>query len=185
MNLGDRNILVTGGAGQIGSRLVPALLEHGAMVVVLDREAPGRFSVNRDPHRGNLKYYQCDVSDPEAFRVLARKSLQGIHQVIHLASRISNDVSTSAGVIDDLKSDLLGTVHLLDALPPLQAFCYTSSIMVYGRGRQSLIDENHPTEPENTYGILKLATEKVLRIYAAQTGCAVAILRLCGLRAES
>lgn len=168
-----------GGAGQIGSHLVVRLVERGAHVVVLDRVVPpegrGMAPAGVGPQ---VEMYQCDISDADQIEEVNRKHLKDIDHVVHLAARISNSASPGLETIGDFQSDIAGTALLFGALPPIRSCCFASSIMVYGSARSPLIDELHPTEPENTYGVLKLACEQMLRVFAREKHFALANLRL-------
>lgn len=175
-SLADRKILVTGGAGQIGSRLVSSLVTAGASVIIVDRVRPeGNSAYQLDPR---VQVYECDLSDAEKLASLAKRSLRDVDHIVHLAARVSNEASSSMQTIHDVEAELLGIVHLLDEVKPLHSICYASSIMVYGSIKGPVVNEDDPTQPDNTYGVLKLAVEKALQVFANESGCPVSILRL-------
>ena len=171
-------VLVTGGSGQIGSRLVPALVERGHGVVVVDQVLPDRYQLRTGGDVSSVDRFACDLSDTETIKKLAPEAFAGVSQLIHLAAMVTNTPSTSPEAVVHFDEELRSILGLLQVLPDLESFCFTSSIMVYGSADDELISEDHPTEPNNTYGLLKLASEKILGVHARRTGCKVAILRL-------
>ncbi|WNK00327.1 NAD-dependent epimerase/dehydratase family protein [Thalassospiraceae bacterium LMO-JJ14] len=152
-------VLVTGGAGYVGSALVPKLLAEGHEVSVLDLYLYGEdlFKDYRDS--GRLTEVKGDLRDPEA----VAKALQGCTAVIHLAC-ISNDPSY------DLDPDLGKSINY-DAFRPLvqaskaagvKRFIYASSSSVYGIKEEENVTEDMSLEPLTDYSKYKALCEKVL-----------------------
>ena len=153
------HVLVTGGAGYVGSALVPALLEAGHKVTVLDLYLYGDdiFAEHRD--NPNLIEVKGDLRDPAA----VAKALEGCTAVIHLAC-ISNDPSY------DLDPDLGKSINF-DAFRPLvqaakaagvKRFVYASSSSVYGIKDDPDVTEDLPLEPLTDYSKFKALCEEVL-----------------------
>lgn len=159
-------ILVPGGAGYVGSRLIPALLETGHDVTVFDLYLYGR-DLFKDL-RGNPRFHeiQGDIRDIS----LVQRALQGMDAVIHLAC-ISNDPSF------ELNPDLGKSINL-DCFEPfvvaakeagVQRFIYASSSSVYGVKEEANVTEEMSLEPLTDYSRFKAACEKILLRHANNT----------------
>ena len=127
-------VLVTGGAGFIGSHLADALLERGYEVRALDnlaRQVHGAAALRPDYLRPEVELVRGDVTDPEALR----RALRGVDRVIHLAARVGvgQSMYQVAGYTD---VNNLGTARLLEALidEPVERLLVASSMSVYGEG---------------------------------------------------
>lgn len=153
-----RHVLVTGGAGYVGSALVPALLARGYAVTVLDLYLYGTeiFAEHRSPA---LREIVGDIRDPE----VVAWALDGVDAVIHLAC-ISNDPSY------DLDPALGRSINY-DAFRPLvraakaagvQRFVYASSSSVYGVKAERDVHEDLPLEPLTDYSKYKALCEDIL-----------------------
>ncbi len=152
-------IFITGGAGYVGSALVPKLLERGYSVTVLDLAI---YGANVLPKHKNLKVMKGDIRDKE----LLGKALPGHDVVIHLAC-ISNDPSF------ELNPDLGRSINL-DAFRPLveisrdsgvKRFIYASSSSVYGIKEEKDVHEDMSLEPLTDYSKFKAECEKILSEY--------------------
>jgi nucleoside-diphosphate-sugar epimerase len=170
-----RTILVTGGAGYVGSVLVPRLLARGHRVRVLDLFLFG----DALPDHPALERIPGDVRD----RSLLRASLTGVDAVIHLAC-ISNDPSF------ELDPALSRAINF-DAFEPLVAlargagvrrFIYASTSSVYGVSDDDNVTEEHPLVPLTDYNRYKGLCEPILRRYAAPGFTTVTIrpATICG-----
>src|SRR5215470_8302119 len=155
-----RRVLVTGGAGYVGSDLVPKLLGAGYGVNVLDLYLylDDPFGVHRADPR--LREVRGDLRDPRA----VRRALEGCDAVVHLAC-ISNDPSF------DLDPELGKSINY-DCFQPLVAaskaagvkrFIYASSSSVYGVKNDPNVTEDLPLEPLTDYSKYKALCEKVLQ----------------------
>lgn len=155
-----QQVLVTGGAGYVGSALVPKLLDAGYRVRVLDLFLYGDVL----PEHANLDVVQADLREIAA----VRQCVAGCEAVVHLAC-ISNDPSFEL-------NPRLGKSINYDAFRPLveaardagvRRFIYASSSSVYGVKREPDVTENLPTEPLTDYSKYKALCEGVLREYQA------------------
>ena len=149
-------VLVTGGAGYIGSHMVKALLEARHKVVTLDDLSAG----HRDAVVGG-EFVQGDIGDP----VLLREVLSGhgVSAVMHFASfiQVGESVTNPAKYYDN---NVARTVRLLGAMQRcgVLKFIFSSSAAVYGEPLQVPIPETHPLVPVNPYGRSKLMVEQML-----------------------
>jgi UDP-glucose 4-epimerase len=150
------NCLVTGGAGFIGSHVADALLAAGHKVVVLD-DLSGGFRENVPVA---ATFVEGSITDAKLVNHLfSRDRYDG---VVHLAAYAAEGLSHFIKKFN-YENNLLGSVNLINAAVNFHARCFvfTSSIAVYGAGQNPLTEEMMP-EPEDSYGIAKLAVEREL-----------------------
>ena len=164
-------VLVTGGAGYIGSHMVKLLAETGAEVTVLDDLSTG----HADAVRG-ANFVRGDIADVASTADLLKQS--GIEAVVHFAA--SSLVGES--VADPLKyyrRNVGGTVALVQAMREAKVarIVFSSTAAVYGDPQRTPIDEAHPTQPVNPYGASKLAVERMLADCSAAYGIGAVVLR--------
>jgi UDP-glucose 4-epimerase len=172
MELCGKKILVTGGAGFIGSHLVDALSSHE--VRILDDFSTGRRE-NLAQHAGrpNVEIVAGDLRDPAT----VARALEGVDVVFHLACR---GVRHSIGhPLENHEVNATGTLLLLGEArrAGVQRFVHVSSSEVYGTARYAPMDEDHPTFPETVYGAAKLAGECYARAYHQTYGFAAVVVR--------
>jgi UDP-glucose 4-epimerase len=165
-------VLVTGGAGYIGSHMVLALIDAGEKVVVLDDLSTG---FRRAVHQA-ATLYVGDVADEALVKRLIAE--HGIEAVIHFAAKIVVPDS----VADPLGYYLANTVKsraLLSALVDtgVKRFVFSSTAAVYGTPEEMPVPEDAPVRPVSPYGTSKLMTEWMLRDAAAAHGLAYVVLR--------
>ncbi|MDX7999983.1 SDR family oxidoreductase [Xenorhabdus sp. Reich] len=151
-------ILITGGAGYIGSRLVPKLLSAGYKVRVLDAEyfTNGLSLFFDHPH---LEFIKGDIRD----KTLVENALQGVTTVIHLAA-VANDPSFNSDpeVSRSINSDCLPHIMESAKRQGCRRFIYASSASVYGVNDQPIVDESQPCVPITDYNRYKAEGEAVL-----------------------
>jgi nucleoside-diphosphate-sugar epimerase len=154
-----KRIFVTGGAGYVGSALVPKLIERGYQVTVYDLMIYGENVIEKNK---NLKMIKGDIRDQK----LLEESLTDQDTVIHLAC-ISNDPSFEL-------NPSLGKSINLDSFEPLvkiskqkkvRQFIYASSSSVYGIKEEKNVDESMSLEPLTDYSKFKAECEKILDMY--------------------
>ena len=153
------SVLVTGGAGYVGSHAAKALRAAGHEVVVLDNLVAGhREAVQSGP------LVAADIADTAAVRDTIRR--YRVTAVMHFAALLSVEQSVQAPG-QYYANNVSGTLALLDALvtESIQHFVFSSTAAVYGEPRETPIREDHPTAPINPYGETKLAIERALPHY--------------------
>jgi UDP-glucose 4-epimerase len=150
-------ILVTGGAGYIGSVITEELVADGHEVVVFDNLAKG----HRDAVVEGATFLQGDVLDGEALRRIFRE--RRTEAVVHLAadSLVGQSVTEPAGYY---RTNVVGGLSLLDAMRAegVNRLVFSSTAAVYGEPQKQPIEEDDPTSPTNPYGETKLAFERAL-----------------------
>ena len=165
-------ILVTGGAGFIGSHVVDLFVNQGYEVVVVDNLSTGRVT-NLNPA---AKFYQTDIRSPEVAEIVARERPDFIS---HHAAQI--DVRRSvADPLFDAEVNVLGSIRLIEAARQygVQRFVYISTGgAVYGEPEYLPCDEAHPINPICPYGISKHTVEHYLFLAHYNYGLNYTVLR--------
>lgn len=164
-------VLVTGGAGFIGSHVAEHLLEQGHVVVVLD-DLSGGFPDNVPP---GAQFVQGSILDHKLVDGLFRK--HKFEVVYHLAAYAAEGLSHFIRRFN-YENNLVGSVNLLDAAVNHGArrIVFTSSIAVYGRNQLPMTEDMTPM-PEDPYGISKLAVEQDLKAAHEMFGIEYTIFR--------
>ena len=164
-------VLVTGGAGFIGSHIVDALIERGDEVVVVDNLSTGSTE-NVNP---KARFYNLSITDPALAEVFAAETPD---MVSHHAAQVNLRRS-----VDDPRFDaevnILGSLNVITSAVRygVKKLIYASSGgAVYGEPQYLPVDENHPVNPVSQYGVSKHAVEHYLYCYA-QYGLNYAALR--------
>jgi len=156
-------LLVTGGAGYIGSHIVKALLEKNYQVLVVDNFSTGHLEPlqNLQKKYPALSYVKADLSDQEKIKEIFSK--YEIDAVIHLAAKIEvNESVKNPGLYH--QENFVNSINLVEAMSEagVNKLIFSSTAAVYGNPKYSPIDENHSTLPLNPYGQSKLDFEKYL-----------------------
>ena len=166
------NVLVTGGAGFIGSHVVDRFIREGHQVAVLDNLSTGkRKNVNRE-----VVLYKADICSTRLDRLFKRERPVVI---VHLAAQINVRESTDNPMFD-ANVNIIGTINLLQLAVKygVQKVVFASSGgAVYGEQRQFPALESHPTYPLSPYGISKLSCEYYLEYFRHVAGLGYAALR--------
>lgn len=150
------SILVTGGAGYIGSHTVRYLQEKGEDVIVVDNLQTGhRDSVNVE------KFYKIDLRDSDLDKVFKENNIEG---VIHFAANSLVGVSVKEP-LDYFDNNVYGTMCLLKAMMEnnVDNIVFSSTAAVYGEPENAPILESDTTNPTNPYGETKLTMEKMMK----------------------
>jgi len=165
-------VLITGGAGFIGSNVVRECLARGWAVTVLDNFTTG-YRENL-PSDANLRSIDGDIRDASA----VDNALGGVEAVFHLAAAVGN-VRSIEDPREDSEVNVLGTIRVLEGMrrSGTRRLVMSSSAAIFGEPRRLPIDEAHPTEPDSPYGVSKLAAEKHCLCYGRLYGWQVTCLR--------
>lgn len=165
-------VLITGGAGFIGSHSAETLLAAGARVTVLDNFSSGKRA-NLPAHPG-LTLICGDIRDPST----VDQALDGVSHVLHLAAQ----VSVPASVADPLASsqhNIQGFLNVLDGArrAKVARFVYASSAAVYGVPARLPLDEESPAAPLSPYGLEKSVNDQYAALYRELYGLSTLGLR--------
>ncbi len=166
-------VLVTGGAGFIGSHVVDAYLEAGHEVVVIDDLSHGKRE-NVPPY---LQFYHLDIRDKTQLRLLFQ--LEGFDVVVHQAA-LANVRESMERPDVYAEVNIIGSINLLEASKDfgVQRFIYASTGgAVYGEPLYLPVTEEHPINPLDPYGASKHTVEHYLYLYHANYGLPYVVLR--------
>jgi len=162
-------VLVTGGAGFIGSNVAGRFVAEGHEVVVLDDLSTG-FAENI--RTLSAEFIRGDIRD----RACVGAAVKGCSAVCHLAASVGN-VKSLEDPVQDSDVNVLGTLNVLECAREAGAhtIVYSSSAATFGELVQMPIAEDHPQNPDSPYGVSKLAAEKHVlcygRLYGMRTVC--------------
>ncbi len=158
----SRTVLVTGGAGYIGSHALLALIDAGHNPVVIDNLTTGfRWAIPKD-----VPFHQGDVADEALVaRIIAE---HGIEAIMHFAGSIIVPESVE-NPLKYYRNNTANSRSLIEAAVTngVKHFIFSSTAATYGIPDESPVRENTPTQPINPYGLSKLMTEHMLRDVAA------------------
>jgi UDP-glucose 4-epimerase len=167
------------GAGFIGTHVAAALLGAGVQTTVITRSPP---DARKQRLLQNARIAVADASSVE----LMRPHLDGIDHVVFCASGLMPAESNRDPVADAQLSlpPLINVLELIRRAPATGITFLSSGGTVYGPSRAELIGERHPTEPVTSYGIMKLAGEKYVRMYEHLYGVPATVLRCANVYGE-
>ena len=174
-----RKILVTGGAGFIGSHVVPALLDRGdCEVTVLDNLSTGR----RAYVPAGVSFRLLDISSRELEDFLAREKFQ---TVIHLAAQTLVPYSMAHPEADE-DLNVAGLVHLLEGCRKsgVEQIIFSSSAAIYGDNQNLPLQETEMPAPTSFYGLSKAVGESYIRLYSQAFGLHHVIFRFANVYGE-
>lgn len=176
MELRNKNVLVTGAGGFIGSHLVERLLEEECNVrALVHYNSLGRWGwLEALPSNDKLEVIAGDVRDPNG----VLNSMKGVDVVFHLAALIAIPYSYNSpdSYVD---VNIRGTLNILQAARQLGTFrvLVTSTSEVYGTARYVPIDEGHPRQPQSPYAATKIAADCLAESFHRSFGLPVVIVR--------
>ncbi len=173
MNLRGKRILVTGGAGFLGSELVHQLVTEGSKVIAVDNLVNGQKENLADVITAGVDFHADDIRDTRRMREL----LHGIDIVFHLAC-----LGVRHSIHSPLENHEVNATATLQLLGDAKAagvsrFVYVSSSEVYGTARWVPMTEDHPTMPTTVYGASKLAGECYTRAFYNTYDYATVVIR--------
>ncbi|WP_018703440.1 NAD-dependent epimerase/dehydratase family protein [Anaeromusa acidaminophila] len=174
-----KHVLVTGGAGFIGSHLTPQLLAAGWKVTVLDDLSSG----NREYVPQEAAFIEQDVRDADSLvQVFATNQFDA---VVHFAAQTMVPVSLAKPVYD-CELNVVATVELLEQcrIHGVRKVVFASSAAVYGDNQTLPLRETEPTAPMSFYGLSKHTVERYLNLYQQLHGLEYAALRFANVYGE-
>ena len=180
-NLRDRLVLVTGGAGFIGSHLVDALMMSGARVRVIDNLSGGTLdNIKRWIGEDSFEFIKGDLLNDRDLRGV----INGCEVIFHLAANPEVKLGFSSPHIH-FEQNVVATYRLLERLrnsETLDLLIFTSSSTVYGDAEEIPTSEDYgPLKPISVYGAAKLASEALISSFAHNFGFRAVICRLANI----
>ena len=167
-----KRVLITGGAGFIGSNLVRRLVEEGAIVKILDNFFTGQ---KENLYGLNVEIIQGDVENIDD----VNKAVEGAEIVFHLAAR--NIIVSTREPYKDFLTNVLGTFNILQAClekkSQIEKIVYASSVSIYGNAKYLPINEDDSKTILNPYAASKLAAESYCSAFFETYGLPVNIVR--------
>ena len=151
-----KKILVTGGSGYQGVKLIKILINKGFSVINVDNNLFGNYFIKNK----NVKNYQLDINQ------IYKVDLKNVYACIHLAS-IANDPMVDLNQSFSWETSALGTMVLMEQLKKykVKKIIYASSGSVYGIKKEKRVTENLSLKPLSTYNKVKMVTERVILSY--------------------
>jgi nucleoside-diphosphate-sugar epimerase len=172
-----KRILVTGGAGFIGSRLVSALVAREACVIALADDSCDLFRLEALLGEPGLRLVRCkwwESGDVNA----KRREIGEIDLLAHLGLYVPPATGFQEQATSEIKMNFVPTLDLLDALgATISGVSFASSMSVYGRPARLPLKESDIPHPTTTYGASKLAIESFLQVYGCSNQVPVTVLR--------
>lgn len=166
-------ILVTGGAGFIGSHIIDAYINLGYKVVVIDNLSTG-FRKNLNP---KAKFYKADIRDLPKIEKIFQKEKP---QIVNHHAAIAEVVKSLRDPLPTLNVNVIGTINLLLSAGKIgvKKFIFSSTGgAIYGQPDKIPADENTPAIPLSPYGLSKLLCEECIKFYAKHYGFDYLIFR--------
>lgn len=164
-------VLVTGGAGFIGSHVSDLLISEGFEVIIIDNLSTGKLeNMNK-----SARFYHMDIRSDSLGEVFEKEKPDF---VVHHAAQIDVQTSIKNPVLDG-DINILGAINILENCVKygVKKIIYASSAAVYGEPAYLPVDEKHSIEPMSYYGISKFAPEQYIRVYSSLYDLKHTILR--------
>lgn len=177
----NKNVLITGGLGFIGSNLAISLVQLGARVTLLDNMAEGYGGnfFNIDPVKDEVAVNLSDIRDQNSVNHL----IQGKDVLFHLAGQVCHVMSLE-DPFPDIDINIKGTAVIAEACKkynPEIKIVFTGTRGQYGPSTHLPVSEDAPTNPKGIYEISNLTAEKILKVYNDTHGIKSALLRLTNI----
>jgi UDP-glucose 4-epimerase len=174
-NDSKKRILITGGAGFIGSHLCDRYTKEGHTILCLDNFLTGNLvNIRHLLSCSNFKLINGDIRDSE----LLEKLMPGVDYIIHLAAQIHVDRSIIEPKLT-LDTNVLGTLNVLEAGKryDVRKIIHTSTSEVYGSAKVVPMSENHPLDAPHPYGASKIAADRLCYAYNHTYGMNIQVMR--------
>lgn len=177
----DKDILITGGLGFIGSSLAIELSNLGANITIIDsmlKEYGGNL-FNIEEIKDNVKLIFTDIREKEKIN----KIIKGKDYIFHLAGQCSHILSLT-NPYPDIDINITGTVNIVEACKkynPAVKIIYTGTRGQYGPSTRLPVSEDAPTDPKGIYEISNLTAEKILKVYNDTHNIRAVMLRLTNI----
>ena len=166
-------ILITGGAGYIGSVVCKLLIKEGYQIIIVDDLSKG----HKKALAPEAKFYQCSTLNKETLESIFKENLN-IKAIMHFAASI--EVGESVKEPDKyFYNNVLGSLNTIDVAKKynVEGFILSSTAAVYGKPDKVPITEDSPLFPINPYGVSKLQVEQFLKYYHEAYGLKYSCLR--------
>lgn len=174
-----QTVLITGGAGFIGSHLADAFIARGDRVLIIDDMSGGK----RENLPEKAEFHEIDIRSPEAAEIVRT---EGIELIVHQAGQTEVRKSV-ADPVNDASANIRGTINLLEAAreSKVQQILFASTGgAIYGEQDHFPAEEGHPTRPVCPYGVSKRAVEHYLYYYHVAYGLNATCLRYANVYGE-
>lgn len=171
-------VLVTGGAGFIGSHIVKKLLSENCEVIIIDNLSTGLL----ENVPAGVKLYNFDICNDQLQSIF---ELEQFNSVVHLAAQTMVPISIEKPDLD-CKANIMGTVNVLESCRKtgVKRVVFASSAAVYGDVSSLPILEDSNTAPQSFYGLSKLTVENYLQMYNSTFGLEYIVLRYANVYGE-
>lgn len=165
------SILVTGGAGFIGSNVVDRLIKLDKDVIIIDNLSTGK----KENINNKAKFYNIDLTSKEIIKIFKKHNIK---KVIHLGAQIDVKQSVDDPIFDS-EVNILGSINLFQNCIKygVKKIVYASSAAVYGEPNYLPLKEDHPIKADSPYGISKYTPEHYLRYFSSEHDLEYMILR--------
>ncbi len=172
-------ILVTGGAGYVGSTLVDVLSRHGKHIRSIDNYSRGAYeNVRQLDEREHVEFIDGDIRR----KTDVTKAMDGVHTVVHLAALPGLELC-SKHPKEAITTNIYGTWALVEGAvhSDVERFIFASSAAVYGIPNEFPIRESEPVTPINLYGVTKATGERIMNLMHSSEGLSTVILRFANI----
>ena len=171
-NFEQKNILVTGGAGFIGSALVNKLVEQGYNVIVIDNLSNGR----RENFSSKAKFYKADVRDPNISTIFQDENIE---VVFHLAAQPIVEIAYD-NPLETIETNIMGTANILEICrgnKGIKSIVITSSDKAYGKSEELPYKEHMALRGDHPYEVSKSSADLIARTYFKSYGLPITVTR--------